>query len=254
MSRTAVKAALVDAVSLDTILKTVEPADVPLAAQKLPSASVEFDGDETVAAGQFSDSRIYRFTVRIYVRLGKDLRDAEAALLLRADALDLNLAASRELTPTAEVIGRTDGTIVPTQWQEGVDLLCYEVTIRVEQRAPHNAELTGEGARVVIRDVTQESYPTQPPELEVLPDELGVLRAYVGRTAAEMRSVAGRVETSSEAEYLRAWLAASTELTYMDIRGVETSGWHLAGAPASRIARRNLSAETFDVDLTLWRV
>ena len=254
MSRTAVKAALVNAVSLDKILKTVESADVPLAAQKLPCASVEFDGDETVVGGELTDSRIYRFTVRLYVRLGKDLRVAEAALLQRADALDLSLATSRQLTTTAEVIGRADGTIVPTQWQESVDLLCYEVTIRVEQRAPHNAELTSGDAWVVIRDVTQENYPTQPPELEVIPDELGTLRAYIGRTAAEMRSVSGRIETATEAESLRSWLAASSELAYLDIRGVETSGWHIAGAPASRIARRNLSAETFDIDLTLWRV
>jgi hypothetical protein len=254
MSRVAVKDALVLAVSADTTLKAVEAADVPIVAQKLPCASVVFDGDERQAPGLPAGSHIYRFVIRLYVRLGKDLRAAERSLLGLADALDHNLQTHCMLTPTAEVIDGTDGTVDGAKYGEGPDLLCYEVAVRVAQRAPYDAELIGGGGRVVIRDVTTETYPTQPPQLEVLNDETGTLRAYIGRTAAETRNVAGRVETEYEAETLRQWLAESTELSYMDLRGVESTGWRIAGAPASRIARRNLSAETFDVDLTLWRI
>lgn len=255
MSRVAVKAALVDAVSRDVALKVVESADVPILAQKLPCGSVVFDGDERAAPGQPSGSRVYRFIIRLYVRLGKDLRDAEQALLGRADTLDANLETAQILTATAEVIDGADGTVTGAKYGEGPDLLCYEVAVRVAQRAPHDVELIGAtGGRVVVRDVTVETHPTQPPELELLPDELGELRPYIGRTAAETRSVAGRVETVAEAESLRSWLAANEELSYVDLRGVESTGWRIAGAPASRIARRNLSAEIFDVDMTFWRV
>lgn len=254
MSRTAIKAALVAAVREDTTLKVVETADVPIVAQKLPCAAVFFTSDEKTSAGQVRDSKTFRFTVRIYVRLGKDLRDTEAQLLLLADTLDGNLATHRRLTGTAEVIGAVNGTVEGGRFGDGPDLLIYDTTVEVKQTAPQDATLYASGATVTVRDVEVESHPLQPPMLEVMADATGRLQAYLANHEAETRRVSGRVETVAEAEQLAAWLAGGDELTYTDVRGAVSGGWRILGSPAPRVDRRNLVAETFDCDLTLWRV
>lgn len=254
MSRTAVKAALVLAVATDTTLKAVEEADVPIVAQKLPAAAVTFAGDRKEASGQGRDSKVFRFIVRLYVRVGKDLRDAEGELLRLTDSLDTNLATYRQLTAEAEVIGSIEGTVDGGKFGDGPDLLVYETTVEVKQEAPEDATLYASGATVTLRDVQVESYPLQPPALEVLPDSDGVLQAYVSENAPETRRVTGRVETVAEAAQLGAWLSSGNELAYTDIRGAVSTGWRISGSPVPRVDRRNLSAETFDVEITLWRI
>lgn len=254
MSRTAIKAALALAVATDTTLKVVETADVPIVAQKLPAAAVIFSGDRKEAAGQARDSKVFRFAVRLYVRIGRDLRDAEAELLRLTDSLDANLATYRQLTAEAEVIGSIEGTVEGGKFGDGPDLLVYETTVEVKQAATQSVALYAGGATVTLRDVEVESYPLQPPALEVLTDSADVLRAYVSENTPETRRVTGRVETVAEAAQLAAWLAGGDELTYTDMRGVVSSGWRISGSPTPRVDRRNLSAETFDCDLTLWRV
>ena len=254
MSRLTARDALIAAVAADTRLKAVGP-DVQLIAQKLPAAGVAFSGDEQTAAGLASDSRTYTFDVRLYVHLGRDLGAAETQLLSLADRLDEHLAIYRRLTDTADVIGRSNGSIevMPAE-QTGPDLLCYEQTVQVEQRAPYDAVLSDGTTSVTIHDVTAEAYPTQPPTLVVEPDTTGALVAYLSHVNPETMRVSGRLQSAADASRLAGWIEAATALTYTDIRRTATSGWRVLGAPAPRLERRNTGVESFDVDLTLWRV
>ena len=253
MSRVAVKDALVLAVAADTTLKVVETADVPLVAQKLPAGAVTFVDDQLVAPGEVGSSRLFRYRVLLYVILA-DLKRAEAQLLLLADNLDANLATYRKLTTDAEVIGATNGRMDPGKFEGGPDMLVYETVVEVKQQAPLDALLYASGLTVTVRDVETESYPLQPPTLEIQPDSEGNLIAYSTHNQPEVRRITGRIQTVYEADALAGWLADEAELTYTDIRGVVSSGWRIAGAPTPRLDRRNLTAETFDVDITLWRV
>jgi hypothetical protein len=252
VSRVTVRDALIAAVAADTRLKAVGP-DVQLIAQKLPAAGISYAGDEPTVTG--SDSRTFRFDVRVYVRLGRDLGAAETELLSLADRLDEHLSIYRRLTETAEVIGRSTGDVIEMPGEQtGPDLLCYEQTVSVEQRAPYDAVLSDGTNRVTIHDVTAEVYPTQPPTLALEPDATGALVAYLSHVNPETMRVAGQVTSVADASRLAGWIEASTALAYTDIRRAATSGWRVLGAPAPRVDRRNTGAESFDVDLTLWRV
>jgi hypothetical protein len=253
MSRAAALSALTAAVSADVRYKVVERADVPIVAQKLPCAAVCYDGDESSGEGLLAEARTYRFLIRIYVRLGADLRVAQDDLLALIDTLDANLETNRVLTARTEIIGRADGSMEPVKFSEsGPDLLCYSVSVRVEIKPVRDVVLSDGGQTVTITDLTAESIPLAAGAAEYLPSADGLV-AYVA-DAPELRRLAGRVASAAEAQALACWCSEDTSLTYTDLDALLTAGWRIAGSPAPRLDRTLTPSAGYTVDITLWRI
>lgn len=254
MSRTAALAALAAAVAADLRYKVVERADLPILAQKLPSAAIIYEGDESSGGVPLAEARIYRFVIRLYVRLGNDLRVTQDQLLQLVDTLDINLDANRVLTPRTEIISRADGSIEPLRFAEnGPDLLSYSMTVRIEVRPARDLILSDGGAVVTITDISAQSVPLAAGAQEYLSDDRDMLVGYHQR-APELVRAAGRVGSAAEARLLARWCAEEAELSYTDIDGLATTAWRIAGSPAPRLDRILIPSAGYNVDVTLWRI
>ncbi len=252
MSRASVQAALKDAVACDARLKAVYGADKPILAQKLPSASVFYVGDESTEL-RSAEGRVYRYQIRLYVRLA-ELERAQEDLVALVDGLDENLEAHRLLTNRAECIGDIGGAIEAGKLGEsGPDLLCYTTTVRVEIRPALDVVLSDGALAVTLHEVRLETLPTPARPIDAQPTETGGTVVYEDWSAPELVSLHGRIDSHAEADRLAAWYENQTPLVYTGRRGDPAAGFRISGSPAPRIERRDAPSDQYQVVLTLYR-